>query len=60
MASVAQEIDVELVVNHLIPLATECCAQGLLELCVDAVSAFEGFVEDVIATMCRVSGFVCR
>ena len=41
MESVAQEIDVELVVNHFIPLATEFCTHGLLELFVCADGALE-------------------
>ena len=44
MASVAQEIDVELVVNHFIPLATECYTQGLLEVFVCADGALEVLV----------------
>ena len=30
MASVAKEINIERVVNHFIPLATECGTQGLM------------------------------
>ena len=60
VASVAQEIDVELVVNHFIPLATEYCIQGLLELYVGADGALECLVSNVMATMWHVCGLVCR
>ena len=44
MARFAKDVDIELVVNHFIPLATECGTQGLLELFVGADDTCEGLV----------------
>ena len=60
MARFAKDVDIELVVNHFIPLATEWGTQGLLELFVGADVALERVVYKVIATMLHGYGFFFR